>query len=138
MTYKTLTTENRRADDTVDTNTCVIKLSPRNFDDLMDIKKRSALDSLLDSVVAFANSEDVKEASKIVATNGVDNTISVISDGVSNQKATKVDIKTYLDGKRTPLGRISPKSSDNRSVRSNWGALGNKCQIYLSLCSTLI
>ena len=111
MTYKTLTTENRRADDTVDTNTCVIKLSPRNFDDLMDIKKRSALDSLLDSVVAFANSEDVKEASKIVATNGVDNTISVISDGVSNQKATKVDIKTYLDGKRTPLGRISLKAA---------------------------
>ena len=111
MIEKSLTKNVDRPNGTNDRNTCVIRLTVRNFEDLMDIRKRPALQSLLMSVTEFANSNEVLEASKAVATNEQNNQIAVVSDGVSNQKSTKVDVKTYLDGKITPLGKISLKAT---------------------------
>jgi hypothetical protein len=109
-TAKVLTKPTRREDGTIDTITCVIRLSTINFNDLMNKDKRSALTGLFNAAVAYANSEEVLEATIAVATNGENNKVAVVSDGVSKQKGTKIDIKVFLDGDATSIGRISLKA----------------------------
>ena len=65
----------------------------------MNKDKRSALTELFSSAVAFVNSEEILEATIAVAANGEDNKVAVVSDGVSKQTGTKIDIKVFLDGK---------------------------------------
>jgi|14_taG_2_1085336.scaffolds.fasta_scaffold21132_1 hypothetical protein len=107
---KSYTIQAEREDKTIDTIICQIKLAKINFDDLMDLKKRSSLNNLLRSVVAYANSEEVVEASLAVATNGVPNQVKVVADGIGKQKSTKVDITIFLDGQPISIGRISLKA----------------------------
>ena len=115
-TAKTLTKPTRREDGTIDTITCVIRLSTINFNDLMDKDKRSALTGLFNAATAYANSEEVLEATIAVATNGEDNKVAVVSDGVSKQKGTKIDIKVFLDGEATSIGKISLKAGGTEQL----------------------
>jgi hypothetical protein len=63
-TAKVLTKPIERQDGTIDTITCVIRLSTINFNDLMNKDKRSALTGLFNAAVAYANSEEALEATR--------------------------------------------------------------------------
>jgi len=135
-TEKVLTNPVRREDGTTDTITCVIRLSRINFNDLMNKDKRSLLTGLFKSAVAFANSEEVLEATIAVATNGEDNKVAVVSDGVSKQKKTKIDIKVFLDGKVTPIGRISLKAGGTEQlgqVGGTWEAVAGMFRVMFGI-----
>ena len=135
-TSKVLTKPAKREDGTTDIITCVIRLSTINFNDLMDKDKRSALTGLFSSAVAFVNSEEVLEATIAVATNGEDNKVVVVSDGVSKQKATKIDIKVFLDGKLTPIGKISLKAGGTAQlgqVGGSWEGVAGMFQIMFGI-----
>ena len=131
-TSKHLTKPTKREDGTTDTITCVIRLSTINFNDLMDKDKRSALTGLFNAATAYANSEEVLEATIAVATNGEDNKVAVVSDGVSKQKGTKIDIKVFLDGTLTPIGKISLKAGGTAQlgqVGGSWEGVAGMFQI---------
>jgi hypothetical protein len=135
-TAKVLTNPTRREDGTTDTITCVIRLSTINFNDLMNKDKRSELTGLFNSAVAFANSEEMVEATIAVAANGEDNKVAVVSDGVSKQKKTKIDIKVFLDGKLTPIGRISLKAGGTEQlgqVGGTWEAVAGMFRIMFGI-----
>ena len=135
-TAKVLTKPIKRQDGTIDTITCVIRLSTINFNDLMNKDKRSALTGLFNAAVAYANSEEVLEATLAVATNGEDNKVAVVSDGVSGQTSTKIDIKVFLDGVATPIGRISLKAGGTDQlgqVGGTWEAISGLFKIMFGI-----
>ena len=135
-TAKVLTKPIERQDGTIDTITCVIRLSTINFNDLMNKDKRSALTGLFDAAVAYANSEEVLEATLAVATNGEDNKVAVVSDGVSGQTSTKIDIKVFLDGVATSIGRISLKAGGTDQlgqVGGTWEAISDLFKIMFGI-----
>ena len=135
-TAKVLTKPTRREDGTIDTITCVIRLSTINFNDLMNKDKRSALTGLFNAAVAYANSEEVLEATLAVATNGEDNKVAVVSDGVSKQTGTKIDIKVFLDGVATSIGRISLKAGGTDQlgqVGKTWEAISGLFKVMFGI-----
>ena len=135
-TSKVLTKPIKRKDGTIDTITCVIRLRKKNFDDLMDTSKRGALSGLFKAAVAYSNSEEVLEATTAVATNGVDNKVATVSDGVSKQRGTKIDIKVFLDGKATPIGRISLKAggtSQLGQVGGSWDGIAGLFRVMFGI-----
>ena len=135
-TAKVLTKPIERQDGTIDTITCVIRLSTINFNDLMNKDKRSALTGLFNAAVAYANSEEVLEATLAVATNGEDNKVAVVSDGVSGQTSTKIDIKVFLDGVATSIGRISLKAGGTDQlgqVGGTWEAISGLFKIMFGI-----
>jgi hypothetical protein len=135
-TAKVLTKPTRREDGTIDTITCVIRLSTINFNDLMNKDKRSALTGLFNAAVAYANSEEVLEAALAVATNGEDNKVAVVSDGVSKQTGTKIDIKVFLDGVATSIGRISLKAGGTDQlgqVGKTWEAISGLFKVMFGI-----
>lgn len=108
---KTLRTARNRNDGTTDSYTYVLRLGNINYRDLVDEQKRGSIASEIQSVVGYVNSDEVKEAAKLVATNRQNNEVAIITDGVTGQKTTKVDLKTYLDGKlMASIGQISLKA----------------------------
>jgi len=132
-TAKVLTKEVTRVDKTVDTISCVVRLSTVNFNDLMNADKRSALENIFKSAVAYANSEEPREASFSVANNGEDNKVAIVSDGVSGQTNTKIDVKIFLDGKATSIGRISLKAGSTEQL----GQVGGSWEGVQSLFKTM-
>lgn len=135
-TAKVLTKPIERQDGTIDTITCVIRLSTINFNDLMNKDKRSALTGLFNAAVAYANSEEALEATLAVATNGEDNKVAVVSDGVSGQTSTKIDIKVFLDGVATSIGRISLKAGGTDQlgqVGGTWEAISGLFKIMFGI-----
>jgi len=135
-TAKVLTKPIERQDGTIDTITCVIRLSTINFNDLMNKDKRSALTGLFNAAVAYANSEEALEATLAVATNGEDNKVAVVSDGVSGQTSTKIDIKVFLDGVATSIGRISLKAGGTDQlgqVGKTWEAISGLFKVMFGI-----
>ena len=135
-TAKVLTKPIERQDGTIDTITCVIRLSTINFNDLMNKDKRSALTGLFNAAVAYANSEEALEATLAVATNGEDNKVAVVSDGVSGQTSTKIDIKVFLDGVATSIGRISLKAGGTDQlgqVGGTWEAISGLFKVMFGI-----
>ena len=135
-TAKVLTKPIERQDGTIDTITCVIRLSTINFNDLMNKDKRSALTGLFNAAVAYANSEETLEATLAVATNGEDNKVAVVSDGVSGQTSTKIDIKVFLDGVATSIGRISLKAGGTDQlgqVGKTWEAISGLFKVMFGI-----
>ena len=135
-TAKVLTKPTRREDGTIDTITCVIRLSTINFNDLMNKDKRSALTGLFNAAVAYANSEEALEATLAVATNGENNKVAVVSDGVSGQTSTKIDIKVFLDGVATSIGRISLKAGGTDQlgqVGGTWEAISGLFKVMFGI-----
>jgi len=135
-TAKVLTKPIERQDGTIDTITCVIRLSTINFNDLMNKDKRSALTGLFNAAVAYANSEEALEATLAVATNGENNKVAVVSDGVSGQTSTKIDIKVFLDGVATSIGRISLKAGGTDQlgqVGGTWEAISGLFKVMFGI-----
>jgi len=126
QTSKALTKRVERDDGTVDEITLDIRLGKVNFDDLMDPRKRGELVSLFKSSAAYANSGEVLEASQAIAVDNNSSKITVLSDGVGDQKGTKVDVRIFMDGKEIPIGKISLKAGSTKQlgqIGKTWEAM---------------
>jgi hypothetical protein len=123
---KTLRVARNREDGTTDNYTYILRLGIINYRDLVSEQKRGALANEIRSVAAYVNSDEVREAARLVATNKQNNEVAIITDGVTGQKSTKVDLKTYLDGTiMKSIGQISLKarSTDQLGQRGgSWAA----------------
>ena len=107
---KDLSANRKREDGTTDSISVRIALSAGNFKALMDPKWRAELSDKYSSSVAYVNREDVLDATQREAMDGQPSTVEIISDGVSEQKGTKVDVKVLIDGVATSLGMVSLKA----------------------------
>jgi hypothetical protein len=106
-TYKS-PNKNKAVDDDV---RFYLSLAKVNMDALLDPKQWDFLDDLFDSAVKYANGNTVVAWSKLLYENNQYNKIEVISDGLSNQKGTKVDVKLLVDDKKTDIN-VSLKAGD--------------------------
>jgi hypothetical protein len=88
-----------------------LSLAKINMDALLDPSQWDELDDLFDSSVKYANGKTVVAWSKLLYENNQYNKIEVISDGLSNQKGTKVDVKLLVDGSKTDIN-VSLKAGD--------------------------
>tara|TARA_R110000803_G_scaffold210387_1_gene282013 strand:- start:73 stop:1746 length:1674 start_codon:yes stop_codon:yes gene_type:complete len=113
---KSMTIKETREDGTIDTITCTVKLQRGHFDNLMNPDKWELLDGIFRAVVAYANDEETLEATRAIATNGENNEVVVLSDGIGNQKGTKIDVSIFLDGEKTSLGKISLKAGSTDTL----------------------
>ena len=94
----------------VDDLTFVLKLSKNEFSPLvMSIKTREALDpkviSLIRSAIMYVNSaqEGIESAVQMIMDSSNHNTIEVVSDGVSDNKGTKADLRLMINGETIKL-----------------------------------
>lgn len=95
----------------VDNVNFYLGLATVNMNALLDKDQWMGLDDLFNSAVKYANGATVKAWSKLLYENNQLNKVEVISDGISNQQGTKVDIKVVVDGKPTDIN-ISLKAGD--------------------------
>ena len=126
QTAKVLTKKIKREDGTVDEISLDIRLAKVNFDDLMDSKKRSELSSLFQSAVGYANSDEVLTASQAIMVDNNPTKIRVLSDGVGDQKGTKVDVRIFMDEQEMDIGRISLKAGATKQlgqIGKTWEAM---------------
>ena len=95
--------------------TLTVALAPSNFDALIstDPVALKTLLPLYKSSVSYVNKEQIVDDAMKLEMNDRPNIIDVISDGVSDQKGTKVDVKVEVDGKPVRLGNISLKTLSN-------------------------
>ena len=95
----------------------------------MDPKKRGDLASLLKSSVAYANSKQVLDASQAIMVDNNPSKIRVLSDGVGDQKGTKVDVRIFMDGQEIDIGRISLKAGGTKllgQIGKKWEAMAGE------------
>jgi hypothetical protein len=83
----------------------ILKLSKNEFSPLvMAIKSKEALDSkvksLINSAMMYVNSESegISSAINTVINNSKNNVIEITSDGISDNKGTKADLKVQING----------------------------------------
>ena len=120
---KTLREARKREDGTTDNYTYILRLGIINYRDLVDETKRGSLSNEIKSVAAYVNSDEVREAARLVATNKQNNEVAIITDGVTGQKSTKVDLKTYLDGTiMKSIGQISLKARSTDQLGQRGGS----------------
>jgi hypothetical protein len=74
-----------------------IVLSERNMNDLLDKSKRDQIQDLISSATKYVNSKRVKDHAELFYLNDNQNKIEVNSDGLSDQKGSKADIKVIVD-----------------------------------------
>jgi len=66
------------------------------------VENRVLVKDLYESAIAYVNGDDVLlKLAKEVSSNREKNKIEILSDGTTDQKGTKADIKTLIDGKET-------------------------------------
>lgn len=70
-----------------------LKLAVADYNDLMDPSKRILLGDLTSGAVEFVNSTDGQKFAEYYYLNGKPDIIRVISDGMSDQKGQKTDVK---------------------------------------------
>ena len=87
-----------------------VALSTGNYEGLVDPKWHSELSNHYKSAVAYVNGEAIVDEAMQQEMDKNPNVIEIISDGVSNQTGTKVDVQVKVDGKFTKLGSISLKA----------------------------
>lgn len=80
--------------------TVEIKLAQANIDFLFtdEADEKVTLRSLMEPCLHYANSYEIATAAKILYENGTVDYIRITSDGVTNQKGTKVDINLTVNG----------------------------------------
>ena len=103
-----------------------VALSTGNYEGLVDPKWHSELSNHYKSAVAYVNGEAIVDQAMQQEMDKNPNVIEVISDGVSNQTGTKVDVQVKVDGKFTKLGSISLKAGSKTMGQvgsGNWNKL---------------
>ena len=129
---KSLTKKIKREDGTEDIITLDIRLAKVNFNDLMDLRKRGDLEGLFNSSNAYAKSGEVLDAQQAIAVDQNPSKLTVLADGVGDQKGTKVDVRIFMENPETgaheeiPIGRISLKAGATKQlgqVGNTWDAM---------------
>jgi len=103
-----------------------VALSTGNYEGLVDPKWHSELSNHYKSAVAYVNGEAIVDQAMQQEMDKNPNVIEIISDGVSNQTGTKVDVQVKVDGKFTKLGSISLKAGSKTMGQvgsGNWNKL---------------
>ena len=98
-----------------------LRLKAAPYRDIMDPKKRSLMNDLLSSALAYANSERAQEYSEHFFLNGKPDIISVVSDGVSGEKTRKTDVEVYVTDPKT--GKVD-KRKLNISLKAGSEQMG--------------
>ena len=101
------TIEGKNGEDTV---SFVVALAAGNYSGLVDPKWHGELSSHYKSAIAYVNGENIVEEAMRQEMDKNPNVIKIISDGVSDQTGTKIDVKVLVDGVPTKLGSISLKA----------------------------
>lgn len=112
-----------------DTVEFYLSLAESNMKFLLDKNSWKLYDDLFDAAANYANGATVTSWSKLLYENNQENMIEVISDGVGDQKGTKVDVKVKVDGKLTNIN-ISLKA-DNVKQFGQVGGSGFDKQVTL-------
>jgi len=94
--------------------TLTIALAKANFDALVDPKWHAELKGKYKSVLAYLAGEKILEGTQEEAVDKKKSKIEIISDGVGDQKGTKVDVKVIIDNQPTTLGQISLKAGSKQ------------------------
>ena len=103
-----------------------VALSVGNYNGLVDPKWHAELSNHYKSAVAYVNGEKIVDEAIQQEMDKRANTVEIISDGVSDQKGTKVDVKVLVDGEPTRLGSISLKAGSKTMGQvgsGNWDKL---------------
>jgi hypothetical protein len=95
----------------MDKVTFELGLAESNLKALTDKSVQSTLKDIVNAAIKYANSSIVTSWSKLLFENNRFNEIEVISDGVGDQKGTKVDVRVKIDGKPTNIN-VSLKADD--------------------------
>ena len=88
-----------------------LSLAESNMRYFLDKGSWDSYSDLLESAAKYANGQTITKWSKLLYENNQENVIDVISDGVGDQKGTKVDVKVKVDRKATNVN-ISLKADD--------------------------
>jgi hypothetical protein len=88
-----------------------LSLAVVNMDGLVDQSNWDSLKDIFESAAKYANGKTVIAWSKLLYENNQKNFIEVISDGLSGQTTTKVDVKVSVDKQRTDIN-LSLKAGD--------------------------
>ena len=98
-----------------------LRLKAAPYRDLMDPKKRSLMNQLMSSALAYANSDRAQEYSEYYFLNGKPDIIHVVSDGVSGEKTRKTDVEVFVTDPKT--GKID-KRKLNISLKAGSDQVG--------------
>jgi len=104
-----------------------VRLAFANFDGLVNVSNRKILDSSFNASVRYANSQNVIKWSKLLYNNDKRDSIRIISDGIGNQKGTKVDVRVLIDKEPIDLN-ISLKAGDAKKFGQVGGVGYEKMQ----------
>lgn len=77
----------------------IVKLKPQPYADLKNTAKiKAMMGGIVKSVVNFVNNETIPRYAKLFSENGRPDTVSVVSDGISDETGTKTDVRLiYTD-----------------------------------------
>jgi len=107
-----------------------VALAPSNFAALISTNGETMekLLPLYKSSAAYVNNEKIVDLAGSPDFDPKPNTVDITSDGVSDQKGTKVDVKVEIDGKIVRLGNISLKTLSNTMGQTgkSWNAQDKK------------
>lgn len=95
----------------MDKVTFELGLAESNLKALTDKSIQATVMDIVNAAIKYANSSIVTSWSKLLYENNRFNEIEVISDGVGDQKGTKVDVRVKIDGKPTNIN-VSLKADD--------------------------
>lgn len=87
-----------------------LKLAEADYNDLMNPSKRELVADLVSSAVAFVNGNDGQKFAEYYYLNGKPDVIRVISDGMSDQKGQKTDVRVIV---------TDPKTGEKREMELN-------------------
>lgn len=105
-----------------------VHLTTGNFLDLMDPKKMQFAKDTFEAAIAYANSGRILDHLLDWYVDNKPSTVSIISDGVSEQTGTKVDVRVLVNGKEIDVGKISLKTSATEQlgqIGKKWEAMNN-------------
>lgn len=102
-------------DSTKDKVSLLIVLGGPAMADLMDTEKRPLLKSEIKSVLSYVNSKSVIRYARMVNLNNKEDSVNIVSDGLSDNTGTKVDLFVTINGKLTNLN-ISLKSGGTKQM----------------------
>ena len=110
-----------------------LSLAEVNMSGLLNKNYWASLNDLFRSGMRYANGNTVKAWSKLLYENNQKNFIEVLSDGLSNQTGTKVDVAVKVDNQKTDIN-VSLKAGD---VKQFGQVGGSEFEKQIALWSTL-
>lgn len=121
------TTVSHNANPTVKDNIeLYINLAKTNLDALFlkRLEKLSSMAPIFDATAHFCNSENCLTKSKMLYENNISNTIKIVSDGIGNQKGTKLDVSVMVSDKTKRLHEFDINVSLKAGDVKQFGQIG--------------